>query len=152
VSHGGFPNIDITQGVAGGPIQPASLNHGITTTLLRDELGYKNLVVTDDLEMGAISKHCEIEEAVIRAFQAGQDVMLICSRPDLIERGYNHLLKAVKQGEITEERVNLSLKRIEDFKNLFHDPPAFEPGRLDLLSKEIQHLNAKLNYTYGGKI
>src|ERR671932_1225655 len=57
VSHGGFPNIDIHRGIAGGQLVPASINHGIVTDLLREELGYEGLVVTDDLEMGAIAKH-----------------------------------------------------------------------------------------------
>ena len=55
VSHGGFPNIDITKGVTGGLLEPASLSHNIVTHLLRNELGYQHLVVTDDLEMGAIA-------------------------------------------------------------------------------------------------
>ncbi len=63
ISHGGFPDIDLQRGVAGGLIEPASLNYGIVTELLREELGFKHLVVTDDLEMGAISRHCEIEDA-----------------------------------------------------------------------------------------
>jgi len=71
VSHGGFPNVvDIKRGVAGGRLEPASLSYTISTKLLRDELGYKHLVVTDDLEMGAISKLYPIEEAVVRAFEA----------------------------------------------------------------------------------
>src|SRR5437773_1084145 len=49
VSHGGFPNIDILKQVKGGTIIPASLNPEIVTTLLREELGYKHLVMTDDL-------------------------------------------------------------------------------------------------------
>src|ERR687884_435407 len=68
VSHGGFPNIDIRQGVAGGRVEPASLNKNIVTTLLREELGYSHLVVTDDLEMGAIAKYVPIDQAVRRAF------------------------------------------------------------------------------------
>src|SRR5438128_500896 len=67
VSHGGFPNIDIHRGIAGGPLVPASINPHIVTDLLREELGYQGLVVTDDLEMGAIAKHSEIEEAALRA-------------------------------------------------------------------------------------
>src|SRR6266496_2051052 len=82
VSHGGFPNIDIIKGVTGGLLEPASLSHNIVTNLLRDELGYQHLVVTDDLEMGAIAKHCEIEAAVVRAFLAGEDMLLICAHPD----------------------------------------------------------------------
>src|SRR5207237_910399 len=78
VSHGGFPNIDIRQGIAGGLLEPASLSHGIVTKLLREELGFQHLILTDDLEMGAIAKHCDIEAAIVRAFFAGVDMPLIC--------------------------------------------------------------------------
>src|SRR5262247_275388 len=94
ISHGGFPNIDIKKGTTGGLIEPASVSPGIVTNLLRQELGYRHLVVTDDLEMGAIAKHCEIEDAVVRAFRAGEDMLLICATPETIRRGYQALLKA----------------------------------------------------------
>ncbi|PYS76170.1 MAG: hypothetical protein DMF66_16180, partial [Acidobacteria bacterium] len=81
VSHGGFPNIDIHRGLAGGRLVPASINPHIVTDLLREELGYGGLVVTDDLEMGAIAKHSEIEEAALRAVEAGEDMILVCARP-----------------------------------------------------------------------
>jgi beta-N-acetylhexosaminidase len=97
VSHGGFPNIDIRREVTGGTIEPASLNFRIVTQLLREELGYKHLVITDDLEMGAISRHCEIEEAVVRAFLAGEDMLAICAHPELIKRGYRALLSAAQE-------------------------------------------------------
>jgi beta-N-acetylhexosaminidase len=152
VSHGGFPNIDIRQGLASGRIEPASLNHNITTRLLRDELGYRHLALTDDLEMGAISKHCEIEEATVRAFQAGQDMLLICSRPDIIRRGYDALLKAARSGEISADRIRASLERISSFKALIQPPLPFQVERFRELSEEVAELNRKLNYRYGGAI
>lgn len=150
VSHGGFPNIDIRHGVAGGTLVPASLNYGIVTTLLREELGYKYLVVTDDLEMGAINRHCEIEEAAGRAFQAGQDMLLICSRPDIIRRGYKRLLEDARTGSISTERLNRSLRHIADFKVLVQPPLPFDASHFAQLSKEVEMLNKKLNYSYGG--
>jgi len=152
VSHGGFPNIDIRQGLASGRIEPASLNHNITTRLLREELGYRHLVLTDDLEMGAISKHCEIEEATVRAFQAGQDMLLICSRPDIIRRGYDALLEAARRGEISADRIRASLERIGSFKSLIKPPLPFNMERFRELSEEVAELNRKLNYQYGGAI
>src|SRR6185295_4507074 len=97
VSHGGFPNIDIIKGTTGGLIEPASISASIVTSLLRQELGYKHLVVTDDLEMGAIAKHCTIEDATTRAFTAGEDMLLICATPDTIRRGYHALLEAARE-------------------------------------------------------
>src|SRR5438876_11481298 len=59
ISHGGFPNIDIKKGTTGGLVEPASISPRIVTKLLRMELGYTQLVVNDELEMGAMAKHCE---------------------------------------------------------------------------------------------
>jgi beta-N-acetylhexosaminidase len=152
VSHGGFPNIDIHRGIAGGPLVPASINYDVVTRLLREELGYRGLVVTDDLEMGAIAKHCEIEDAALRAMIAGEDMLLICARPDLIRRGHAALLDAARRGVLSPGRVGASLERIAAFKALTKPPLPFDAARLRELSEEVAGLNHKLNYVYGGKI
>jgi beta-N-acetylhexosaminidase len=152
VSHGGFPNIDIRTGVTGGLLEPASLSHSIVTQLLREELGYQHLVVTDDLEMGAILKHCEIEDAAVRAFLAGEDMLLICAQPDMIRRGYHALLKACQDGTVTDKRLRASLKRIANTKALAKPPRPFDRDHFNRLSEEVVQLNRKLNYTYGGKL
>ena len=152
VSHGGFPNIDIRHGMAGGRLEPASINHSIVTKLLRNELGYKHLVLTDDLEMGAIGKHYRIEDATLRAFQAGEDMLLICARPDLIRRGYDALVHAARDGVISRERMETSLRRIAAYKALAQPPLPLDLTRYQQLAEEVAALNRQLNYTYGGKI
>lgn len=152
VSHGGFPNVDIKKGVTGGLLEPASLSHNIVTNLLRGELGYQHLVVTDDLEMGAIAKHCEIEAAVVRAFLAGEDMMLICAHPEIIRRGYRSLLEVARQGRLPKERMRSSLRRINAMKTIVKPPLPFDAARLKELSDETVALNKKLNYKYGGTI
>ena len=152
VSHGGFPNIDILKGVTGGLLEPASLSLNIVNNLLRGELGYQHLVVTDDLEMGAIAKHCEIESAVVRAFIAGNDMMLICAHPETIRRGYRSLLKEARDGNLPKERLRASLKRIAAMKSIVKSPPAFDGDAFLRLSDETAKLNEKLNYKYGGTI
>ena len=152
VSHGGFPNIDIREAVTGGLLEPASLNYNIVTKLLREELGYKHLVVTDDLEMGAIARHCEIEDAVVRASLAGEDMLLICASPDKIRRGYHGLLEAAKRGTLSKERIDASLERIAKTKTIIAPPYPLDLERFQALANEILNLNSKLNYTYGGTI
>src|SRR5712691_1766256 len=152
VSHGGFPNIDIRKETTSGLIEPASLSHNIVTRLLREELGYKHLVVTDDLEMGAIARHCEIDAAVVRAFLAGEDMLLICAHGDVIRRGYRALLGVARQGRLPNDRVRGSLKRIAALRAVVKPPPPFDLERFQALSEEVVHLNAKLNYRYGGSI
>jgi len=152
VSHGGFPNVDIKEETTGGLIEPASLNYNIVTKLLREELGYKHLVVTDDLEMGAIARHYEIEDAVVRAALAGEDMCLICATTDTIKRGYDGLLAAAQSGVLSEARKKQTLERIARTKTIMEPPLPLDLDRFKFLSDEILRLNSKLNYTYGGTL
>lgn len=152
VSHGGFPNIDIRKEVTGGLLEPASLSHNIVTRLLRQELGYQHLVVTDDLEMGAISRHCGIDAAAIRAFVAGEDMLLICAHPEAIRGGYHALLRAAKDGKLPKDRLHGSLKRIAALKAIAKPPLPLDLDKLEVLSNEIRQLNEKLSYAYGGTV
>ena len=151
VSHGGFPFIDIKKGTTGGLIEPASISHGIVTNLLRQELGYNHLVVTDDLEMGAIAKQFEIEDASVRAFAAGEDMLLICATPETIRRGYRALLKAAREQRISEKRMQESLSRIAETKALMQPATPLSIERLNELAQEIKDLNKRLEYVYPGE-
>jgi beta-N-acetylhexosaminidase len=152
VSHGGFPNIDIREETTGGLLEPASLNYNIVTRLLREELGYKHLVITDDLEMGAIGRHYEIGDAAVRAALAGEDMLLICATPDKIRRGYEALLEAARNGRLPEQRMKESLQRIFRTKTIVEEPLPLDLEHFKFLADEIVRLNSKLNYTYGGAI
>jgi len=152
VSHGGFPNIDIREEMTGGLLEPASLNYNIVTTLLRKELGYKHLVITDDLEMGAIARHYEIGDAAVRAALAGEDMLLICASPDKIRRGHEALLEAADKGRLPDNRIRETLHRIGRTKAILEPPLPLDLERFHSLSDEIAKLNSKLNYVYGGAI
>lgn len=104
ISHVQYPAYDLKH--------PASLSNPIITGLLRRELGYEGLVLSDDLEMGAIGNHYEFEEALFLAFSAGTDCLLICHDPEKIERGYSYLLKQLKRGAVSEELFMKSLQRV----------------------------------------
>ena len=151
VSHGGFPFIDIKKGTTGGLIEPASISSGIVTKLLRQELGYNHLVVTDDLEMGAIAKQFEIEDASVRAFTAGEDMLLICATPETIRRGYRALLKAAREQRISERRMQESLSRIAETKALMQPSTPLSMDRFNQLAQEIKDLNKRLEYVYPGE-
>ena len=152
VSHGGFPNIDIREETTGGLLEPASLNYNIVTKLLRDELGYKHLIITDDLEMGAILRHYDIGDAVVKATLAGEDMLLICATPERIRRGHEALVQAARDGRVSPERIGESLHRIARTKAIVEEPIPLDLGRFKALSDEVAHLNSKLNYVYGGTI
>ncbi len=111
ISHIRYPAYDLKH--------PASLSGAIITGLLRQTLGYDGLVITDDLEMGAIGRHYDIEEALLLAFTAGVDCLMICHNPEKIEKGYFYLLNKIKKGVIPEDRFRQSLMRILTLKQKF---------------------------------
>jgi beta-N-acetylhexosaminidase len=102
VGHISVPNVV-------GDNTPASLSEKIITELLRGELGFTGIVITDALNMGAVSEYYTSEEAAIKAIKAGADMLLM---PEDFQEAYEGLLAAVKSGQISEERINESLRRI----------------------------------------
>ncbi|MBI5583283.1 MAG: beta-N-acetylhexosaminidase [Deltaproteobacteria bacterium] len=114
------------------PRWPASLSTALIAGLLRRGMGYRGLVITDDLEMGAIGRHFEIEEAVYRAFEAEADILLICHDPEKIERAYRYLLQKFKEGRLSESRLRDSVERVLFLKKKYLQkpfPPAAETIR-----------------------
>lgn len=81
----------------------------IVTDLLRNELQYKNLIITDALNMKAVTNEYTSGEAAVNAIKAGVDVLLM---PENFQNAYKTLLEAVKTGEITEDRIDESVRRI----------------------------------------
>ena len=88
---------------------PATLSPKILTGILREELGFKGIVVTDALEMGGIAKGFSVGEASVRSLQAGADVLLM---PPDGEAAINAVAAAVKGGALTQKRIDESVMRI----------------------------------------
>ena len=150
IAHAAFPNLDLQEIDSNGKLLPSSLSFNFVTKLLRQDLGFDGLVITDDLEMGAIIKNYGIGEACISAINAGADMPAICANADVVRKGFYSVFDAVKNGKITEERINDSLRRIAHLKSIMHKPLSFDTGRLQILSEQIAEFNNKINYNYGG--
>lgn len=103
---------------------PATLSRAILTRLLREELQFKGLTLTDDLEMGAILDHHKIGAAAVQAVQAGADVLLICRDPDHQKTAMEAVHAAVKDGTIPQSRLEASASRIAKVKERFLQPYA----------------------------
>ena len=88
---------------------PATLSRAILTDLLRQQMGFDGLIVTDALDMGGITRYYWPGEAAVRAFEAGADVLLLPPNP---ETAYRALLAAVRSGRIPVQRLNDSVERI----------------------------------------
>ena len=111
VGHGHYPAFD------GGHPRPASLSSIIITDLLRNQLGYTGLVLTDDMEMGAIAEMSSFGEAVVEAFQAGADMLLVCHTAEKALAAQEALAKAVESGRVSSERLLQSQQRIQQFRD-----------------------------------
>lgn len=102
VSHLSLPNVT-------GDNTPASISSMMVTDLLRGQVGYQGIVITDAMNMTAITDYYTADEAAIKALQAGVDMILM---PEDFETAYNGVLEAVNNGTISEDRINESLHRI----------------------------------------
>lgn len=98
------------------PVNSASLSPVVMTDLLRNELGFSGVVITDDLEMGAIANNVDLASLGVKMIQAGGDIALVCHSYESQQIVYNSILAAVKRGEISEERINESVRRILKMK------------------------------------
>ncbi|MCL4515675.1 MAG: glycoside hydrolase family 3 protein [Firmicutes bacterium] len=118
-SHVTFPAIDPMPGL------PATLSRRVLTDLLRKKLGFNGIIITDSMVMNAIVKNFGLEEAAVRAVQAGADIVLAAYSFDEVEKVSRALVTAVKSGEIPEAQIDASVERILAAKaevGLFKDP------------------------------
>ena len=105
------------------PGVPATMSRAAIEGLLRGELGFEGVVISDDLEMAAIAETTEIGEAAIRAVEAGVDLLLCCHRPERQRRVIDALAAAVAEGRLTETRIDESIRRIGRLFDAFVQPP-----------------------------
>jgi beta-N-acetylhexosaminidase len=144
VAHNAFPNLDLQEKDSNGKLLPSSLSFNFITKLLREKLDFQGLVVTDDMEMGAILRNYGIGEACKLAIKAGEDMLLICASIEQITEGFRSVLEAVENGEISESRIDESLQRIFSIKSQMSSPVEFDEKKLGDLSGEIKDFKAIL--------
>lgn len=106
VSHISVPNVT-------GSDEPSSLSKKIVNDLLREEMKFNGIIITDAMNMGAICNNYEPNRIGVMAILAGVDIVLM---PRDFESAYKEVLEAVKKGEISPERIDESVKRILEVK------------------------------------
>jgi beta-N-acetylhexosaminidase len=104
LSHALYPMNDFTA--------PASLSREVATGLLRDELGYGGVAMTDDLEEPAVEIAASVPGAAVEAVRAGADMLLISGPDEDQEAAYDAVLSAVRRGRITRARLDEAVRRI----------------------------------------
>lgn len=112
---------------------PASVSPLIITDLLRKKLGYQGLVVTDDLEMGAVNKYFTYGDLGAKAVGAGVDLLLVCHTLENQEKVFRGIKNAVEAGEISEERLDESVKRILSYKQQAMNQEIANPQKAEQL-------------------
>ncbi len=150
IAHASFPNSGLQETDQNGKLLPTSLSFNFVTKLLREELKFEGLAITDDLEMGAIVNTYGIGEACKMAIKSGEDMLAICANQTAVQDGFQAVLEAFRSGEISETRIDESLKRIFEVKQKIQKSLPFDSARLNELSEKIAELNTQLKYSYGG--
>ena len=124
---GGYPGTIMTAHIVNRKLDPtsapATLSHDIVTELLRDSLGFDGVVVSDDMQMGAIVEEYELGPAAVAAVKAGVDVILVAGQANddinQVHRIKQAILQAVSDGEISEDRIYQSADRIITLKRAY---------------------------------
>ena len=127
ICHAYYPNLDAEQ-------VPASLSHTIVTKLLREEFSYDGLIMTDDLDMGAILNHYGLQETIRLAISAGNDLAMICHRIACVEEAYQAL-----EG-LSREHLDRALNQVAQFKKNLVQPDPFSEEEFHRRDQEVWDL------------
>lgn len=122
---------------------PATLSEHVIDTLLRKDLGYDGVIVSDDLEMKAIADHYGIEDAAVRAIRAGCDQLLICHQPRLVAAAHRAIVEAVERGTISKARVLEAAARVARLKATY-PARADRPRPADVVKNLPERAHAEL--------
>lgn len=121
------------------PQNPASLSKTIITDLLREQMKFNGVVITDDMTMGAIVENYTISNAVVQAIQAGSDIVLVCHEQENEVEAIESIKKAVEDESIPEERIDESVYRILKLKQKYK----LTDDKIE--SIDIEEINNKIN-------
>jgi beta-N-acetylhexosaminidase len=138
ISHAHYTAFD------GASALPASLSKNVVNGLLRDELGFKGLVITDDLEMGAITATRSSSEAAVMAIEAGVDMALTCGSPEQATEVWQAMVEAANKGRISRAHISRAFDHIARVKAMVSPPHTFHEETILRLRDAIAELNQSL--------
>jgi beta-N-acetylhexosaminidase len=155
VSHAAFPDIsEFLQDLfrqEGDPetIQglhqfPATISGNVTTRLLRMILKFDGLVITDDMEMGAVVQTLTVPEACLRAVEAGSDMVLICEREENVVAARDELVRAVREGRLSARALAAAERRMRWALKLTGEPESFDAEEFRQVSRRLAELKLEL--------
>jgi beta-N-acetylhexosaminidase len=127
ICHGWYPVLESEK-------TPASLSRRVVTELLREEFGFDGLIMTDDLDMGAILNEYGLEETIRRAISAGNDLAMICHRVPAIQEALGYIEK------LPRDEVERALASVARFKAKLVPPDPFSETAFSALDEEVWKL------------
>lgn len=134
MAHLAFPQIDESG-------DPATFSHKFIRDILRGQLKFNDVIITDDVEMMGAEAVGSLEERVVRAIEAGNDMVMVAWSPDRQKRAYDALIQAVKSERISEARIDESVSRILALKKSTSKKPTENLFDLDA---RLAKLSAKI--------
>jgi beta-N-acetylhexosaminidase len=142
IGHANYPAITHDE-------NPASLSRKWITDVLRKKIGYRGLVVSDDLEMGGVLKAAPIEQAAVEHIRAGGDLCLICHIEEYVTKSYEALLKEAESNRKFARRVAESARHVLAFKKkssaLKRISPPPTQAKLEKLTRQVSELSAQIS-------
>jgi beta-N-acetylhexosaminidase len=155
VSHAAFPDIseflqDLFRRQGDPPTMqglhefPATISGNVTTRLLRQILKFDGLVITDDMEMGAVVQTLSVPAACLRAVQAGSDMVLICEHEANVIAARDELVKAVREQRLSMRALNAAVRRMNWAMKLAGEPEQFDDDEFKAVSRHVGELKLNL--------
>ena len=155
VSHAAFPDVseflqawfrrtDDPPTIEGLHRFPATISGNVLMRLLRVILKYDGLVITDDMEMGAVVQTLSVAEASLRAIEAGSDMVLICEHESNFVAARDQLVEAMREERLSVRAVNAALRRIDRALDVAGEPEQFDAAEFRAVSQHIGELNREL--------
>lgn len=122
---------------------PATLSKTVISDILRGQLGFKGIVITDDMTMGAIAKNYKIGAAAVSSIEAGSDIILIAHDYNKGRDAITSIIKEVNNGNISMDRIDESLYRILKLKKKYN----LQDNTID--SVDVKEINGRIDNTLG---
>lgn len=123
---------------------PATISGNVVMRLLRQALKFDGLVITDDMEMGAVVQTLSVAEASLRAIQAGSDMILICEREANFVAARDAVVEAVEKGDLSVEALDEASERIDRLIDLAGEYEPFDQSEFDVVSSDLAKLKRAL--------
>lgn len=131
VGHASYPNVS-------GAKVPASISHKWITEILRNQIGYRGLIISDDMEMGAVLAAGSIEHAAVESIRAGADIVLVSHKEQLVRRACEALLREAEHNHAFARRVAAAATHVVGFKKQLTVLKTFAPRPSTAVIKKLR--------------